>query len=393
MSAPLSSISVAPMEGMTTFPMRLWLQVCSEPESMTTPFLRVTKVYPDREIPMTFAPELYELRGVLPYGLTPQFIAGDPLQFLRAAEFMPPLLAPILEINCGCPSPNSLGKLAGSGMLHDAETFGRVIENLSRELGPGRLAVKMRLGIEDPSEFEDLLAAVVPLPLARLTVHGRTRDDGYRGKARWESIEIAAKAANIPVVASGDVLGIESLKQLAETAPHLSGAMIGRGVMRNPWVFEELRSGVPTELDLLTLVNALFCYALLQELWQSHPLKLIARVDSGRIGSPCRNNFAAWEKLTVELTSLVYGLPFLLNRGFKMPSEAISTVAFGRLKILWAYLRSGLPEAFNLPSLTRAKSISDFFNQLLIAANDHPEERIRVTHREEWDKLFAGARG
>lgn len=393
MSAPPSNISVAPMEGMTTFPMRLWLHLCSEPESMTTPFLRVTKVHPDREIPMTFVPELYELHGVLPYTITPQFITGDPIQFLRAADLMPPLLAPILEINCGCPSPNSLGKLAGSGMLRDAEAFGRAIEDLSRELGPGRLAVKMRLGIENSAEFPALLATIAALPLARLTVHGRTREDGYRGKARWALIENAATATSTAVIASGDVLGMDSLKQLGQIAPHLSGAMIGRGAMRNPWVFEEIRSGRPCELDILTFANALFCYALLQELWQSHPLKLIARVANGRIGPSCRDDFASWEKLTVELTGLVFGLPFLLTRGFRMPSDAISSVAFGRLRILWAYLRSGLPEAFHSPTITRAKSITDFFERLLLAAEDHPEARIRVTHQEEWDKLFAGARG
>ena len=393
MLSPAPVISVAPMEGLTTFPMRLWLHLVSQPGAMTTPFLRVTRAHPDRYIPADFAPELYELRGVLPYELTPQFITGDPEQFLRAADLMPPMLTPVLELNCGCPSPNSLGKLAGSGMLHDKEAFGRAIEGLSNKLGASRLAVKMRLGIDDPLEFPGLLEAIVDLPLARLTVHGRTRADGYRGHARWEAIDAAAKRAKIPVIASGDVLGSKTLHDLTRVAPDFSGAMIGRGVLRNPWVFEEIRSGCSIELDLMTLVHALFCYTLLQELWQNHAKKLISRVASGRIGAACQTDFAAWERLTVELTSLIFGVPFLLTPGFKLPSEAISPVAFGRLKILWAYLRSGLPDNFARASLVRAKNLTSFFEQLIAAGGEGHQEKITIGHQPAWDTLFAGARG
>lgn len=382
------------MEGFTTFPMRLWLYLCSEAETMTTPFLRVTRVHPEEEIPADFAPELYELRQVLPYSLTPQFITGDPMQFLRAAEFMPDPIASVLELNCGCPSPNSLGRLAGSGMLHDAEAFGRSIEDLTREMGPGRLSVKMRLGIDAPEEFPALLQSIVKLPLARLSVHGRTRADGYRGHARWEAIQMAAQLAATPVIASGDILGINSLKDFAAIAPQVQGAMIGRGVLRNPWVFEEIRSGQAVEIELFTFLNALFCYALLQDLWQNHPMKLISRVANGRIGNPCRNDFAAWEKLTVELTNLVFGVPFLLTPGLKIPSgSALNPVAFSRLKVLWSYLRSGLPSSFAAPALTRAKDYGQFFEKILKAAEELDSEIFTVTHNPEWDQHFAGARG
>jgi tRNA-dihydrouridine synthase len=392
-SSVLPRVSVAPMEGFTTFPMRLWLFLCSEAETMTTPFLRITRVHPEGEIPADFAPELFELRNVLPYSLTPQFITGDHLQFLRAADLMPEHIASVLELNCGCPSPNSLGRLAGSGMLHDADAFGRSIEDLTRELGPDRISIKMRLGIDTADEFPALLNSIMELPLARLSVHGRTRSDGYRGHARWESIQMAAARAKTPVIASGDILGIHSLRSLQSVAPGVQGAMIGRGVLRNPWVFEEIRTGKAVEIDLFTFLNALFCYALLQDLWQNHPMKLIARVANGRIGNPCRNDFAAWEKLTVELTSLVFGVPFLLTPDLKLPFANLSPVAFSRLKILWSYLRSGLPECFGAPALTRAKDYGQFFEKIVKAADDLESESFAITHNPDWDQHFAGARG
>ena len=67
MSMTTLPASVAPMEGITTFPMRLWLSLASQPAAATTPFLRATKTFPERRLPVTYAPELFELRGVLPY--------------------------------------------------------------------------------------------------------------------------------------------------------------------------------------------------------------------------------------------------------------------------------------------------------------------------------------
>ena len=387
------------MEGFTTFPLRLWIYLASQPTHMTTPFLRVTRTFPEHDIPADFAPELYQLRGAFPYQLIPQLITGDPEQFLRTAALLPPAITSAIEINCGCPSPNSLGKSAGSGMLRDAAIFGETIARLQAELGADRLAVKMRLGIDRPDEFPALLQAIAPLPLARLTVHGRTRADGYRGHADWAAIQTAAAAARAPVLASGDVWGQATLLQLYQEAPDIHGAMIGRGALRNPWVFAELREQKPTGMHLHTLINALFCYALIQELWQREAGKLIARISKGRIGEPCYGVFESWEKLTVELTSLIYGLPFLLLKSSSLTAvsspASLSSVAFSRLRLLWSYFRSSLPDAFADARLLRSKSAGEFFERLFIVGEpwDRAEALIEIGHRPEWDAHFAGARG
>lgn len=388
---PFASLSVAPMEGLTTFPMRLWLHIVAQPKAMTTPFLRVTQVHPEGELPASFAPELFELRGVLPYELVPQFISGDPQHFLRAADLLPPTVSKAIELNCGCPSPNSMGRYAGSGILQEPEYFARSLEEISARLGAGRFAVKMRLGIHDPAEFPTLLQAVAALPLARLTVHGRTRRDGYRGQARWEAIQSAARLSQSPVLASGDIWGLRSLEGLREKAPDIAGAMIGRGVLRNPWVFEEFRTGRTTRLPPFVLANALFCYALLQDLWQQNPRKLIARIASGRIGSVCGTDADAWERLTVELSSLVLGCPRLSTKNQAVTDGSLSPVAANRLKFLWSYLRSGLPEPFADPRLLRSKGSADFFATLWNAAEEDAE--IEIGHQEAWDRTFQGLRG
>ncbi len=353
------------MEGLTTFPFRFWVHLASQPGFMTTPFLRVTRVHPEREIPADFAPELYELRSVLPYQVVPQFITGDHLQVLRAAELLPEAVSPVLELNCGCPSPNALGKFAGSGMLHDPEVFGRQIEELATKLGAGRLAVKMRLGLERHDEFPALLESIASLPLARLTIHGRTRDDGYRGQANWNAVRSATTRTRIPVHASGDVVSYESLGRLLTIAPAIQGVMVGRGAMRNPWIFSECRSGEAVRLPLGALIQALFSYALIQDLWHKHPARLIARIQSGRLPAACGTDEQSWERLATDLSNLGLGLPFLMDKNNAELASGLSSVAFSRLKILWAYLRTNVPEELDSAKLMRAKSAAEFFTMLL----------------------------
>lgn len=394
MSSQTCTISVAPMEGITTFPMRLWLHLASAPLSMTTPFLRVTRVYPEDALPLDFIPELKELRGLLPYQLVPQFISGEPESFLRAAELIPSVLSPTLELNCGCPSPNSLGKRAGSGMLIDPDSFGRTIASLAKALGPGRLAIKMRLGLDDPAEFPDLLHSIADLPLARLTVHGRTRADGYRGTARWDAIHLASSLARAPVWASGDVWGLATFHRLMAEAPRLDGVMIGRGLLRNPWIFTELREGQSVALKAKTLVLALFCYALLQEIHLQQPHKLMQRLAKGRYGTFCGTEAAAWEKLCAELTEQLTGLPFVLIPGSIPARFPLSSVSYARLRLLWTYLRSSLPPAFADPALRRCAESGDFFARIyaLALAHEASEGALVLSHQVEWDALFAGAR-
>lgn len=326
----------------------------------TTPFLHLTKTFPEQRLPATFAPELFELRGRLPYELTPQFLTCDTEHVLRAAELLPSFGSAALELNCGCPTPNGAGKNAGSGILQDPDAFGYAIDKLTRDLGPRRLAIKMRLGISAADEMELLIEQIAQLPLARLTIHGRTRADKYRGVARWDKIDLAARATATPTWASGDVFNASAFQRLVEVAPSIAGVVIGRGLMHNPWIFEELRMAQPVSIDPLTLLNALSCYAMLHEVWLTSPEKLMGRVLSGRIGEYCGTGFESWEKLSVNLSSMLGMVPFVLFDAKHVPEVALSPTSFRRFKVLWSYLRSSLPEVYQVPRLMRTKTFTEF---------------------------------
>lgn len=331
------------MEGVTTFPMRYFLYVATQAAVMTTPFLRATEAHPGATLPPAFAPELGPLRGLFPYHLTPQLLASEPDHFLRAADLLPPEVADMIELNCGCPSPNSAGQHAGSGILRDPVRFGATVERLVRTLGSARLAIKMRVGFTGAEEFAALLPHVADQDLARLTVHGRTRADGYRGRARWDLIGQAAARTKVPTWASGDVEDHGSLLQLRATAPQVRGAMVGRAILRNPWIFTELATGVPVHISPLALANALLVYAVLNELWITEPERLIARLaKGGRIAEPCGVDAGAWERAAAIWTSVLYGRPFVLFPGAGRPAVALSPTTYTRVQYLWAHLMPGM---------------------------------------------------
>lgn len=350
----IRQLGVAPMEGVTTFPTRLWLHWTSAPAFMTTPFLRVTEVFPGSELPDSFAPELGPLKGLLSYELTPQLLAASPDHFLRAAKLLPAAFAPMIEINYGCPSPNSAGKTAGSCALRDAAWFGETVARLSDTLGPQRLGVKMRLGFDSPDEFDALLEGARRPALGRLTVHGRTRADGYRGQARWDLIGKAARQTACATWGSGDVVGRSSYDAWAAAAPEATGILIGRGVLRNPWVFDEVRNGVPVTLGGDTLADALLSFTLAHELWQRDANRFVTKVASAR--------WDDWERRVTTLSTLAFGVP-CVARGLPR-SAAVSNVALSRLKMLWGYLGPSLPAVLQDPKAARAKSLAEFFEHL-----------------------------
>jgi tRNA-dihydrouridine synthase len=378
--------SLAPMEGVTSFPTRLWLHLASAPAAMTTPFLRVTRApLPDGRLPQGYAPELFELRGALPYQLMPQLLAAEADAFLRAAEWLPPAVTPAIELNCGCPAPTSAGRGAGSGLLQDPRELGDLLGHLSARIGAGRLAVKIRLGFDGRGEWPGLLPHVAAVPLARLTVHGRSRVDGYRGFADWAAVEAAAHAVTAPTWGSGDVCGLQGFAERVAQAPSAAGVVVGRGALRNPWVFAELSTGEEQTLDGPTLAHAVLCFALLHDVWLRAPHKLLSRVASGRIGAPCRAVGDAWEGLAAALTSLAFGAPQVLSPRREVPALAVSPTVVARVRQLWTHLRTSLPPELITQRLARARRLDDLLGGLLALG------AATLRHRPESDLLFGGA--
>lgn len=368
MTAPYS---LAPMEGVTTFPTRLFYALTAPPARMTTPFLRATETFPHKAFPETFAPEHRpELAGTLPYALDLQIMAADEGAFERASD-LAPKSAMSLELNCGCPSPTCTGKGAGSSLLKEPAVFFVFVERLVRHLGPGRLAVKMRTGYAAHAEFPTLLAAVAALPLARLTVHGRTRPQGYTGKARWDLIGHAVKTALAPVHASGDVVDAASALALADAAPGLAGTLVGRGALRHPWIFAELGRNEPVRLPAAVIPLALRAFGLLHDMAVTDFETLVRWAAEGAFAEPLGADPDKWSRFLERFSS-----------------PELQRATLGRTKMLWNYWRSGLPASYFAPETLRAKSLAELCERVATLGSGE----VALAHQPDCDWVYAGAK-
>jgi nifR3 family TIM-barrel protein len=156
----------------------------------------------------------------------------------------------LLDINLGCPAPKIAGQGAGSALLSRPEESGKVFDAVVKNVKKIPVTVKMRLGVENASGDEAVAIAKIAEAsgIVAITVHGRTRAQGYSGTADYHAIGKIKQAVKIPVIGNGDVLNGEDAKRLLETSG-CDGIMIGRGGLGNPWIFKNvervLNGGVP----------------------------------------------------------------------------------------------------------------------------------------------------
>ncbi len=371
------------MEGVTNFPMRLWFWLTSAPATLATPFLRATATFPHKDIPDTFAPELFQLRERIRYRLVPQVMTAEASDFVRSAALFTNSY-PHIELNAGCPSPNCVGKGAGSSLLADPDDFARMIESISKAVGPDKFAVKMRTGFHSNDEFPGILSALSNIEVMRLTVHGRNRPQGYKGQANWTLISQAAERFNFPVFASGDITGFETFKENNVAFPNISGVIIGRGALRNPWIFEELRTETHQSVNKDTVFYALASFALLQNLYISNFQTLIGLALDGLFDQPCLTDTKGWAGIYEALCKATFQRRLNVDDESFAQEFVVERKTAGRLKLVWNYLRSSLPEAFFEPKTLRSASAGALLQNISQLFKDGTPVRLSYNPSLDW---------
>ena len=156
--------------------------------------------------------------------------------------------APRVDLNCGCPANVVTGKGAGSSLLRDPTLVFECMRSVKNgcEGYPAIPSLKMRVGFDDANLFRENVTAACEGGAKILTVHGRTRKQGYRGEADWEKIAEAKSICEkygVMVVGNGDVTSSErAARILRET--NCDGVMIGRGAVQDPLLFRRIKSRV-----------------------------------------------------------------------------------------------------------------------------------------------------
>ena len=172
-----------------------------------------------------------------------QIFGREPDALARAAQMAADVGASIVDINMGCPAKKVTAGACGSALMREPALAVALVQAVRRAL-PARIpvTVKHRAGWDESSLNAAAFArALVEAGAAMITVHGRTRAQGFSGSARLEPIaEVrAALPAHIPVIGNGDVKDVDGYRRM-KAATGCDGVMIGRGAMGNPWLFRSL---------------------------------------------------------------------------------------------------------------------------------------------------------
>ena len=246
------------MQNVTDLPFMRVVAKRGGPDWFVTEFFRV---HPNSK------PDRYILRSIrenttgIP--IFAQIIGSDADAMVREAKILLRENISGIDLNLGCPSPTVCGKSAGGGLLRQPQEVDRMIGML-RDAIPSRFTVKTRVGYADESEFDQLLDVFRKHDIDGLTIHGRTVADRYQTPVRPHCVARAVSTLRCPVIANGNVVNANAgVNYQKQTGAH--GLMIGRGAIRNPWIFDQLRAHYhqssplqPCGRDLLIYIEDLY---------------------------------------------------------------------------------------------------------------------------------------
>ena len=227
---------LAPMAGVSD---KIFRQLCKEngADVLTTEFVSAEGIFRRNERTREYL-DFDEIER--PIGV--QLFGADAAHMAEAAKQVVDWVRPdFVDLNFGCPVNKIVSKNGGSALLKDCPTLASVAASVVRGVAPLPVTAKIRIGWDAESVNAVRVAKVLEeCGISALTVHGRTRAQGYSGAADWTVIGEVAAVVSIPVIGNGDLTSAnEVAKRKRET--RIAGAMIGRAAMSSPWIFRETK--------------------------------------------------------------------------------------------------------------------------------------------------------
>ncbi len=237
---------LAPMEAVTGFVYRnVYYSMFGNMDKYFAPFITPTqkKILKTRER-KDVAPE--NNAGMY---MVPQILTNNAEQFIETCEFLAQIGYREINLNLGCPAATVVTKGRGSGFLGETVKLERFFDTVYAwnstlpEEERFEISVKTRLGLEDVDEFEEILQIYNKYPFKEVIIHPRVRRDFYNGKPDLEAFAWTLDTCKHEVCYNGDIFTMEDYIKLTERFPAVDKIMIGRGVIANPGLVREIKTG------------------------------------------------------------------------------------------------------------------------------------------------------
>jgi tRNA-dihydrouridine synthase B len=240
-SLPEKAVILAPMEDVSDSPFR---QICKlkGADVVYTEFISSEAII--RESDKSLHKMVFE-EMERPFGI--QIFGGREEAMHGAAKIAEASTPDLVDINFGCPVYKVVSKNAGSACLRDLSMMERMAATVV-EATTLPVTVKTRLGWDENTiRIQEVALMLQRVGVKALTVHARTREQGYKGEARWEFLKLLKNTPglHIPVFGNGDILTPHDAKRMFDETG-VDGAMIGRGAIGNPWIFEQTKHYLQT---------------------------------------------------------------------------------------------------------------------------------------------------
>lgn len=226
---------LAPMEGVGDRCFRKAMASIGGFDEAVTEFMRV----PSNAHVKSLA-KVYQANETTPIPLAAQIMGSDPELMAAMACELEMRQAHRIDLNCGCPSNTVTGRGAGSSLLKEPSVLNQVAKAMVKAVKVD-VTLKMRSGFEDTSLFRENLLAAQESGVKYITLHPRTKVDGYGPPAKWELIAEAKSILKIPLVGNGDILDVSDALEMLRTTG-CDALMIGRGSVVNPFIFHQIKA-------------------------------------------------------------------------------------------------------------------------------------------------------
>jgi tRNA-dihydrouridine synthase len=227
---------LAPMEGITGYVYRNAYYNCfGDMDCYFTPFIGNKKLCPR------------ERRDVLPENnlarpLVPQILTNRAEDFLQISETLQRLGYTQVNLNLGCPSGTVTARGRGAGFLAYPDELDAFLNEIFEKC-PLEISVKTRIGVESPIEWERLLSIYQKYPIRELIIHPRLQRDFYKNTPNLEAFALACERLEMPLCYNGDIVSVQTYEDFRARFPDTERMMLGRGVLKKPWLVGSIRDG------------------------------------------------------------------------------------------------------------------------------------------------------